>query len=112
MPSCSLNNFRVADITQRMSSTPSTTLRQSINTSTATRSHSTLAPGGTLQTHSIRLVVSSPAFGLSCTPTPLSRLEILPTPIPNPAAHVIITNPMRKQVTEKNQRQMQRQFQL
>jgi hypothetical protein len=94
MPSSSLNYSRVADITQRMSPTPSTTLQQSTNTSTATRSHSTPAPRGTLQTHSTHLVVSSPAFSFSCTPTPLSRLEILPTPISNQAAHVIITNPM------------------
>jgi hypothetical protein len=93
-PSSSLNNSRVADIHQRVTSTPSATQRRSTNTPTATpgtRSHSTPAPGGT----STRRVVSSPTCGIVITPTPLRGLENLPTPIPNPKAHAIITNPLQ-----------------
>ena len=113
-PLSSLNNSRVADITQRVASTPSATLRRSINTPTATpvtSSRSTPAPGGTLQTDSTRRVVSSPASGIASTPTPLSGLENLPTPIPNPEARAIITNPLRTRATERNQRQRQWQLQ-
>jgi len=94
-----------------MTSTPSDTQRWSINTPTATlvrSSCSTPAPRGT----STRHVVSSPAFGIAITPTPLSGLENLPTPIPNPEARTIITNPLRTRATEKNQRQRQWQLQL
>jgi hypothetical protein len=104
IPSSSLNNFCIADITLRVTSTPSATQRRSIYTPTATpvtSSHSTLAPGGT----STRHVVSSPAFGIAITPTPLSHLENLPTPIPNPESHVIITYPLQTRATEKIQRQ-------
>jgi hypothetical protein len=110
IPPSSLNNSRVADITQRMPSTTSATQRRSINTPTATlvtRSHSTPAPGGT----STRRVVSSPAFGIAITPTPLSGLENLPTPITNSEARAIITNPVRTRATEENQRQRQWQLQ-
>jgi hypothetical protein len=110
-PSSSLNNSRVADITQRVASTPSTTQRRSIITPTATpgtSSRNTPAPSGTIQTDSTRRVVSSSASGIaSSTPTPLSGLENLPTPIPNPEARAIITNPLRTRATEKNQRQRQ-----
>jgi len=85
IPSSSLNNSRVADISQRVISTPSATQRRSINTPTATpvtSRHSTPAPGGT----ATRRVVCSPAFGIAITPTPLSGLENLPTLIPNPEA--------------------------
>jgi hypothetical protein len=93
-PSSSLNNSRVADITQRVTSTPSATKRQSINTPTTmpvTSSHSTPAHGGT----STRPVVSGLSFGIALTPTPLSSLRNLPTPIPNPEASAIFTNPLR-----------------
>jgi hypothetical protein len=109
-PSSSLNNSRVADINQRVTSTPSATQRRSTNTPTATpgtSSRSTPAPGGT----STRRVVSSPASGIVITPTPLRGLENLPTPIPNPEARAIITNPLRTRVTEKIQRQGQWQLQ-
>jgi len=111
VPSSSLNNSRVADITQHMTSIQSAIQRGSINTPTATpvtRSHSTPAPGGT----SIRCVVSSPAFGIAITPTSLSGLENLPTPIPGPEAFTIMTNPLQTRATEKNQRQRQWQLQL
>jgi len=110
IPSSSLNNSRVADISQRVTSTSSATQRRSINTSTATpvtSSRSTPAAGGT----ATRRVVSSPAFGIAITPTPLSGLENLPTLIPNPEARAIITNPLRTRATEKNQRQRQWQLQ-
>jgi len=110
IPSSSLNNSCVADISQRVASTPSATQRRSINTPTATpvtSSRSTPAPGGT----TTRRVVSSPAFGIAITPTPLSGLENLPTLIPNPEARAIITNPLRTRATEKNQRQRQWQLQ-
>jgi len=113
-PSSSLNNSRVADITQRVASTPSTTQRRSIITPTATpgtSSCNTPAPSGTIQTDSTCRVVSSPASGIASTPTPLSDLENLPTPIPNPEARAIITNPLRTRATEKNQRQRQWQLQ-
>jgi hypothetical protein len=93
-----------------VTSTLSATQRRSINTPTATpvtSSHSTPAPRGTAMRH----VVSSPAFGIAITPTPLSGFENLPTPIPNPEGRVIITNPLRTQATEKNQRQRQWQLQ-
>ena len=109
-PSSSLNNSRVADINQRMTSNLSATQRQSINTTTATpgtSSRSTPSPGGT-STHRI---VSSPASGIFITPTPLRGLENLPTLIPNPEARAIITNPLRTRATEKNQTQRQRQLQ-
>ena len=111
IPSSSLNNSRVADINQCVTSTPSTTQRRSINTGTAkpvTSSRGTPAPGRT----STRRVVCSPAFRIAITPTPLSSLENLPTPIPNPEARAIITNSLRRRVTEKNQRQWQWQLQL
>jgi len=98
-----MNNSRVAGITQRMTSTSSATLRRSINAPTATpdtSSPSTPAPGGTLQTDSTCRVVSSPASGIASTPTCLSGLENLPTPMPNPEVHTIITNPLRTQATE------------
>jgi hypothetical protein len=113
-PLSSLNNSHVADITQCVACTPSARLRRSINTPTAmpvTSSRSTPAPGGTLQTDLTRRVVSSPASGIASTLTPLSGLEMLPTPIPNPEARAIITNPLRKRATERNQRQRQWQLQ-
>jgi len=113
-PSSSLNNSRLADITECVTSTPSATLRRSINTPTATPGTSSRngpAPEGTLQTDSTCRAVSSPASGIASTPTPLSRLENLSTPIPNPAACAIITNPKRMQATGKNQRQRQWQLQ-
>jgi len=108
-PSSSLNNSRVSDINQRVTSTPCATQRQSINTPPATpgtSSRSTTAPGGT----SMRRIVSSPASGIVITPTPLRGLENLPTPIPNPEARAIITNPLRTRANEMTQRQKQWQL--
>jgi len=113
-PSSSLNNSRIADITQRVTSTPSTTPRRSIITPTSTLGTSTCntpAPSGTIQIDTMRRVVSSPASGIASTSTPLSGLENLPTPIPNPEDRGIITNPLRKWATERNQRQRQWQLQ-
>jgi len=106
--SSSLNDSRVTNITL------STAQRWSILTPTATpgtSSRNTPAPSGTSQTDSMRHVVSSPASGITGTPTPLSGLEILTTTIPNPEAHAIIQNPLRTQPTERNQRQTQWQWQ-
>jgi len=106
IPSSSVNNSCVADITHCVTSTPSVSQRQSITTPTATpdtSSHSTPAPGGS----STRRVLSSPAFGIAITPTTLSGLQNLPTPIPNQAAQAMNTNPLRTRATEKNQRQRQ-----
>jgi hypothetical protein len=114
-PSSSLNNSHIADITQRVTSTPSTTQRRTIITPIATpgtSSHNTPAPSGTIQTDSTRHVVSSLASGIASTPTSLSSLENLPTPISNPEAHAIITNPLRMRATERNQRQRQWQSQM
>jgi hypothetical protein len=104
--SSSLNNSRVADINQPVTSTLSATQRWSINTPTATPgtcSHSTPAPGGTSTHH----VLSSPASGIVITPTLLRGFEKLPARIPNPVAHAIITNPDLTRATEKKQRQGQ-----
>jgi hypothetical protein len=112
--SSSLNNSRIAEITQRITSTPSPTQRWSIITPAATpgtSSCNTPAPSGTIQTDSTHRVISSPASGIASTPTPLSGQENLPTPIPNPEARVIITHPLRTRATEKIQRQRQWQLQ-
>jgi len=113
-PSSLLNNSRVADITQRVTSTPSATQRRWIITPTATpgtSSRYTPAPSVTIQTESTRRVVSSPASVIASTPTPLGGLETLPTPIPDPETRAIITNPLRTRATEKNQRQREWQLQ-
>jgi len=105
-----LNNSRVADITQRVTSTQSTTQRRWIITPTArpgTSSRNRAAPSGITLTDSKHRVVSSPASGIASTPTPLSGLENLPTHIPNPEARAIITNPLWMRATERNQRQRQ-----
>jgi len=114
-PSSSLNNSRVADITQNITSTPSATKRWSIITPTATpgtSSRNTPGPSRITQTDSTHRVVSSPASGIASTPTPLSALQKLPTHIPNPEARAIITNPLQTRATERNKRQMQWQLQL
>jgi len=98
-PSSLLNNSRVADINQCVTSTPAATLRRSTSTSTAmpcTCSRSTTALGRTSTHH----VVSNPASGNVLPPTPLRGLENLPTPISNPEARAIITNPLRTRATQ------------
>jgi hypothetical protein len=107
-PSSSLKKSRVAAKSQSVTSTPSATPQRSIITPTTTpgtRTRNTPASRGTIQTDSTRRVVSIPASGIGSTPTPLSRLEKLPTLILNPEARGIITNPLRTQATNKNQRQ-------
>jgi len=107
-PSSSLNNPHVADIAQRVTSTPSDTQWRAIITPTATPgsgSHYTPPPSGTVQTDSTHRVLSSPPSSIASTLTPVSGLENLPTPIANPEAHAIITNPLRTRATERNQRQ-------
>jgi hypothetical protein len=102
IPSSSLKKAHVADITQCVTSTPSGTQRRSINTPTATPvrcSRRTPSPGGT----STHRVVSSPAFGVAITPTPRNGLENLLTPIPNPEARAMITNPLRMRATKNTQ---------
>ena len=75
-----------------------------------TSGRNTPAPCGTTQTDSTHRVVSSPASGIARTPTPLSSLENLPTPIPYPEGRAFITNPLRTQATDRDQGQ--RQWQL
>jgi hypothetical protein len=97
-----------------MTSTLSATQRWSIITPTATpgtSSRNPPAPRGTIQTDSTRRIVSSPTSVIVSTPTPVSSLENLHTPIPNPEAGAIITNPQRTRASEKNQRQWQWQLQ-
>jgi len=109
-PSSSLNNSRVADITQPLTSNPSATQRREINTPTTTpgsSSRRTPAPGGS----SLRRIVSSPESAIAITPTHLIGLGNLPTPIPNQETHAIITNPLWRWDTDKNQRQRQWQLQ-
>ena len=113
--SSSLNNSRIADMTQRVTSTPSATQRRSIITLTATpgsSSQNTPAPTRMIQTDSTRCVESSPASGIASTPTSLSGIDNLPTPIPNPEARVIITYPLGTRATERNRRQRQWQLEL
>jgi len=113
-PSSSQNNSCVADITQSVTSAPSATLRWSLNTPTITLGTSscrTPAPRGTTQTESTCCVVSSPTSSIAGTPTALSGLEILPTPIPNPQAHAMITNSVRTRSIERNHRHRQWQLQ-
>jgi len=110
-----LNMSRVADITWRVTSTTSATQRRSMNTPTPTpgmNRGSTQTPGETSQTNSKHRVVSCPASGIAITSNPLTGLENLPNPIPNPEARAIITDPLWTWVTEKNQRQRQLQLQL
>jgi hypothetical protein len=88
-PSSSLNNSRMADISQRVNSTLSGRLQWSINAPTSTpgsKRRCQTAPGGT----SKRYVVFCSAFGICITPIPLSCVEILPTAIPNAEARAII----------------------
>ena len=109
-----LKNSCVADITQRVTSTPCSTLPWSINSPIATLgtcSCSTPAPGGTTPTDSTCHVESSPASTIASTPTPLSGLVNLPSPFPNPEACVIITNQLQTQATVQSQRQRQWQLQ-
>ena len=92
-PSSSLNNSRVAHITQSVTSPQAATQRRTIITPTATAGtshHNTLALSGTILTDSTCHTVSSPASGIASTPTPLSCPENLPTPILNPKASEII----------------------
>jgi len=113
-PSSSMNNPRVADITQHVTSTPSGTHRRSIITPTTTPGTSSIntpAPSGITQTDSTRHIVSSPASCIASTPTLLSGLENLPTPILNLEASAICTNPLRTRATERNQSQRQWQLQ-
>jgi len=107
-----LNNSLVADITQCLASTLSATLRLWINTGTARNSYNTPAPGKTLQTASTCRVVSRPASGIASTPTPISSLVYLPTPIHNPETRTMITNPLRTWGTYKNQGHSECQSQL
>jgi len=113
-PSALLINSRIADITQRMTSTPSGTQQRSIITKTATpgtSSRNTPAPSGITQTDSTHRVVSRPASDIASTPTPLSGFGNLPTPIPNREARAIITNPLPMRATDRNQRQRHWQLQ-
>jgi hypothetical protein len=76
-PSSWLIDSLVADNTQGVTCTPSTTQRWSLCTPTATpgtSSRNTPSPSGTIQTNSTRHVESSPASGLASTPTPLRGL--------------------------------------
>jgi hypothetical protein len=92
-PCSLLNDSCVADINQRVTSTPSATQRRSINSPTAmsgTSSCRTPVPGGTSTVH----IDSSPPYSIVIAPTPLCSLENMPTPIINPEARAIITNPL------------------
>jgi hypothetical protein len=105
----------MADITERVTVTPSASQRRSMITPTAllgTICHSTQAPRIPSQTDSKRRLISSLVSGIASTPTPLRGLETLPTPIPNPEARATIANPLRTQATESYQRQRQWQLQL
>jgi hypothetical protein len=97
-PSSLLNISCVADIGERVTSTPSATQGRSLITSTLTPGEScctTPALSGTIQTDSTCHVVSSPTSSLASTRTPLRGFENLPTSIRNPEARAIITHPLR-----------------
>jgi hypothetical protein len=107
-PSFSENNCSIAYVTHHGTSTCSATQRCALSTPTTTprtTSYRAPAPGGTWQTDSTHRIVSNPASAIAITPTPLSSLENLPTPILNPEAHAIITNPLRIWATKRNQRE-------
>jgi hypothetical protein len=109
-PLCLLNNSCVSDLTQRMTSTPSATQRQSINTPTTmlgTSSHTPPSPAATSKADWTCCIESSPAPGIRSTATFLSRLENVPTRMSNIEARVIITNPLWTQATDRNLRQRQ-----
>jgi hypothetical protein len=113
--SSSLKNSRVVDITQRVTCTPSATQQWPIihpTTAPGTKSRNTLVPSRITQTDSTCRVVSSLAYCIVSTHTPLSGLESLRTPIPTPEAHAIITNSLRTRATDRNQRQMLWHLQL
>jgi len=113
-PSSLLNNSRVADITQYVTSTPSSTRWQWMNTPTATpgtSSRSTPTLGVTSQADSMCHIVISPASGIASTPAALSSLQSLPTPISNPESHAIITHPLGTLAAESDQRQREWQLQ-
>jgi hypothetical protein len=96
--SSSLNDSRIADITQHVNSTQSAPQRWSIITPTTTpgtKSLNSPAHSGTVQADATCHVVSSPTSGIASTPTSLRGLENLPTTIPNPEACATITNPVR-----------------
>jgi hypothetical protein len=88
-----LNNCRVADINQCVTSTPSTTQQRSLNpliSTVGTSSRITPASGGTSTCH----VVFSAKSGIAITATPLSGLQNVPTTNPHAGAHISITNPI------------------
>jgi hypothetical protein len=104
-PLSSLNNSGVGDIPQCVTPTLSGPQRRSMITLTAMpgrNSCSAPAPGGTSQTDSTCRIVSSFASGSASTPTPLRRLEHLPTPIPIPEVRVTIKNPLTTRATARN----------
>jgi hypothetical protein len=93
IPSSLLNNSRIADITQQLTSTLFPTQRWSLNIQTATPVTircSSSARGGTSSCG----IVSRGTFRIAITPTPLTSLGNLPTPIPTPDTRMIITNPL------------------
>jgi hypothetical protein len=105
VPSSLLSNSHIAEITQRVTSTPSAKQRLLLNTPNATLGNP--APGGTSQTDSTCRIVSSPTSGIASTPAPLSGFDNMPTPIPNPEACAINTNPLQTRATDRKQRQRQ-----
>jgi len=78
---------------------------------TVANTSSTTSPRGTSQTDTTCWFVSTPTSDIAGTPSPLSGPEQLPSPIANPEAHAIISNPMQTLATERNQTQRQRQLQ-
>jgi len=114
-PSSLLNDSYIADITQRVTSTPSATQQRWIITPTANRVQAAVVHQHPTEPHrQIRRITlyPAPASGSAITPTPLSRHENLPTPIPNPEAHVIMTDAPQTRATEWNQRHQKWQLQL
>jgi hypothetical protein len=100
------NSYPIADITELVASNLSAPQRLSESTPTAMPgaiSHCRPAPRRTTQTESMCHIVSSPTSGIASTPTLPSGFESLPTPISNPEAHTIITNPLQMRATERYQ---------
>jgi hypothetical protein len=84
---------------------PSTTQRRSIISPNAMPGRScayTPAPRATSQADLTHLVVSSTSSPTVGAPTPVRRVEYLPTPISNSDVNPIITNPLQRQATERN----------
>jgi hypothetical protein len=108
--SLSLSNCALVDITWCVTPTQSATQRQSTNTPSCMQ----VTPGSTRTpwTDSTCRIVCSPPSSIASTPRPLRSLEILLTCNHHPAAYAIMPNLLPMWDTQRNQKQVQWEFQL